>query len=117
MQSGALSLTLVFVIAILGFKYLAGYDWIESVWMVVVTLSTVGYSEGTDTTQAVQVFTIFVILIGVTSAAYTFGGFLQLMLQGEVAEALGKRKMRSSHIVRTPRDAGGAEPDLAECVS
>lgn len=61
--------------------------------MVVVTISTVGYSENTDASSAMQVTMIFVILFGVSAAAYTCGGFLQLMLEGEVDRALGRRKM------------------------
>lgn len=92
-QIGAVSLVAVFVASVVGYRLTGEYDWLEAVWMVVVTISTVGYGEGTDSSAATQVFTIFVIILGVTSAAYTFGGFIQLMLEGEFERALGKRKM------------------------
>ena len=90
---GAISLAIVVASSVLGFRFIAGYDWLEALWMVVVTISTVGYSESTDSSAAVQVFTMLVILLGVTAAAYTCGGFIQLLLEGEVERVMGRRKM------------------------
>jgi voltage-gated potassium channel len=90
---GAISLASVFFISIIGYRYIAGYSWLESVWMVVITISTVGFSESSQATPAVQVFTIAVVMLGVTSAVYTCGGFIQLLLEGEVERVLGKRRM------------------------
>jgi voltage-gated potassium channel len=90
---GALSLGCVLILSVTGYHFLGGYDWLDAVWMVVITVSTVGYSENTQSTSVVQILTIGVILLGVTSSVYTCGGFIQLMLEGEVERALGKRKM------------------------
>jgi voltage-gated potassium channel len=90
---GALSLALVFVSSIVGYHYLGDYDWLESIWLVVVTISTVGYAERSQAPVAIQVLTMVVILLGVTSSVYTFGGFIQLLLEGEVERAFGRRKM------------------------
>lgn len=92
-RNGAISLATVFALSVIGFRFLGGYGWLESTWMVVVTISTVGYSEHTDSPAAMQVMMILVILLGVSAAAYTCGGFIQLMLEGEVERVLGRRKM------------------------
>ncbi len=83
----------VFVLSVIGFRTFGGYNWLESVWMVVITISTVGYGESTSATPAMQVTMILVILLGVSAAAYTCGGLIQLMLEGEVDRVLGRRKM------------------------
>ena len=73
--------------------------------MVVVTISTVGYGESSDQNTFVQLITIFVIVFGVTAGAYTFAGFVQVLLAGEIEEALGIKKMTreinklSDHVV------------------
>ena len=90
---GALSLACVVVISVLGFQILGGYNLLEAIWMVVITISTVGFSERTQSTPQIQILTIMVILLGVSSAVYTCGGFIQLVLEGEVEKALGRRKM------------------------
>ena len=92
-RNGAIALLTVFVMSVLGFHFIAGYDWLSSVWMVVITISTVGYSEQSDAEAPTQILMMLVILLGVTAGAYTFGGFVQLLLQGEVDRILGKRKM------------------------
>ena len=90
---GAVSLLTIFVVSVIGYRVLGDYDWLEAIWLVVVTISTVGYGESTESSVSIQVFTIFVILLGVTAATYTGGGFIQLMLEGEVEKVLGRRKM------------------------
>lgn len=90
---GAQSLAFVFAASILSYRFLGDYSWLEAVWIVVVTISTVGFNETPETAPILQIVTIFVIMLGVTSAVYTCGGFIQLLLEGEVERALGKRKM------------------------
>ena len=90
---GAISLITVFVLSIAGFHFIGGRSWLESIWMVVITVSTVGFSERTQSDPAVQIMTICVILFGVSFSVYTCGGFIQLLLEGEVERVLGRRKM------------------------
>lgn len=40
-----------------------------------------------------QLWTIAVILMGVSASVYTVGGFIQFLLEGEVDRVLGKRRM------------------------
>ena len=92
-RNGAIALFVILTLSVGGFHWIGGYGWIESMWMVVVTVSTVGYGERSDSDAATQILMMFVILLGVSASAYTFGGVLQLMLEGEVDRLLGKRKM------------------------
>ena len=55
---GALSLLVVIALSVLGFHYIAGYDWIDALWMVVITISTVGYSEHSQLPIETQLLTI-----------------------------------------------------------
>ncbi len=118
---GFIALTAIFILAVLGYRFLGQYEWLESIWMVVVTISTVGYSEQSESPPAVQLLTIVVILLGVSAAAYTFGGFVQLALQGELDRALGRRKL--SRTISTLQDHviicgfGRLGQDLADSLS
>jgi voltage-gated potassium channel len=89
---GFIILASVVVAAVCGYRLL-GYRWIEAIWMVVITIASVGYGERSTQPQAVQLFTVVVILLGFSAAAYTFGGLLQLLLAGELEEILGRRRM------------------------
>ncbi len=90
---GAVFLGLVVAVSVFGFHVLEGYGWIESLWLVVVTISTVGFGESSTMSTKTQLFTTLVIIFGMSASVYTIGGFIQLMLEGEVERLLGKRRM------------------------
>lgn len=92
-KQGAVSLAAIFVLAVLGYRTIAGFSWMKSVWMVVITVSTVGYGEDSTLPSEVQLLTIAVILLGVSASAYTFGSLLQYFLEGEFDRVLGNRMM------------------------
>ncbi len=91
-RTGAIVLGVVFVGSAVGFR-VAGYDWIESVRMTAITISTVGYGESSQSAPWLQLFTVLVIVVGTSAAVYTFGGFFQMVLEGELEQALGHRRM------------------------
>jgi voltage-gated potassium channel len=90
LRVGLVVLVIIFLVAVLGYR-LAGWEWIEAVYMVVVTLSTVGYKEAHDLSGSpgLQLFTILVIIFGVSTALYIVGGLVQMMAEGEINRALG----------------------------
>ena len=92
-RRGASALVAIVLLAVVGYHVIAGYDWIESLWMVVITVSTVGYSEQSGHHWTTQLLSIAVILLGTTAAAYTITGMIQLTLQGEFDRAFGRRRM------------------------
>jgi len=104
---GALVLASVFVLAVLGYRFLASYDWMQAVWMVVVTISSVGYGERSQLPSHVQALSVFVIVFGMSAAVYTVGGFIQLMLEGEIQSALGQQ--------RTTREIKGLTDHVIVC--
>lgn len=89
---GMILLTCV-ISAICGFHFLGNYTWLESFWLVVITLSSVGFSEKSQHGPGMQLFMIGVILSGMTAVAYTFGGFMQLITADELSRILGHRRM------------------------
>ena len=93
MRNGLIILGAVFAIAVVGFRLLGDYDWMNALWMTTVTISSVGFSERSDSSPALQLFTIGVIVFGMSAAAYTFGGFVQMVLEGELEVLLGHRRM------------------------
>jgi len=89
---GAVVLAAIFVVAVVGYHAL-DYSWLDSLWLGVITVSSVGYSEQSSADDSVKVFSILVIVFGMCAAAYTIGGFLQMLTEGELERALGRRRM------------------------
>jgi len=91
---GGFVLAAVFILAILGYRFVGDYDWIAAVWMVVITISTVGYGETSQLPPRIQALTVLVIVLGISASVYTFGGLFQLVVEGELENVLGKRRMK-----------------------
>ena len=87
---GAFFLAAVVILAVLGY-WLAGYKIWEAIWIVVVTLSSVGFAEKSKQSFEVQLLTIGLIIFGLTAAIYTIGGFIQMVAEGEIERAVGMR--------------------------
>lgn len=89
---GAVILGVVSLSGVLGYRA-AGLSWIDSVYMVVISLSTIGYTEAFTPTPALRLFTIYLIVVGLSALAYTSSGFLQLLTEGEINRVLGALRM------------------------
>jgi voltage-gated potassium channel len=78
----------------LGYVWLEGWSFFEALYMTVISLTTVGYSEVRPLTQAGRAYTMVLILWGVGFMLYVFGTVARVVVEGEIREALGKRKLQ-----------------------
>ncbi|MCE9556085.1 MAG: NAD-binding protein [Planctomycetes bacterium] len=95
-RAGGIALVVILVVAVCGYRFLdrqGDRGWLDDLYLVVITISTVGYGEKSTLDPARQIWTIAVILFGLTASGYTIGGLLQLMTEGELQRALGVRRM------------------------
>ena len=70
----AYGISLLFIlvlIAITAYHFLEGWDWLDSAYFAVATMTTVGYGDLTPRTDAGKIFTIMFILVGVSTGFYT----------------------------------------------
>ena len=67
----------------------------DGVYMTVITVSTVGFGEVHPLSDAGKAFASLLIMAGLGTAVYTFTSLGQTLLEGELAEALGRRRMKS----------------------
>jgi len=93
LRNGLAVLAIIFVVGVLGYR-LAGWSLLDAIYMVVLTLSTVGLEEVHDlsATPLLEAFTILVIVFGVSTTLYIVGVFVQMMTEGEINRALGIRR-------------------------
>ena len=94
-RRGALMIGVVFVVSVLGRFLLAKTTLLEAIFWTVVTISTVGYSFHTpaDVEPAEQLLAVGVIIVGTLAVAYTGGVLLQAVIEGQLDNALGVRRM------------------------
>ncbi len=102
---GAIFFVCSCVIAIFAYC-MAGWSFLEAVYMVTITIFGVGYGEVRPIEQTgLKIFTIGFIISGCTSAIYFLGGCVQMLAEGEINKALGARRMTrgidrlSNHVI------------------
>lgn len=83
----------VVVVGVVGFMLVEGWDFVDSLYMVVITLSTVGFTEVHPLSSEGRLFTVGLILSGVGAFAYLVGSFTQLMVEGRLQIMLERRRM------------------------
>lgn len=93
LRRGLIFLGCFFVVAVLGYHFITGKGWLDSIYFFVITVSTVGYGETSTASPAMQLWTIAVIVIGVFAATYTLGLTVQMMVEGQILRAMGIRRM------------------------
>ncbi|HEY1262070.1 MAG TPA: potassium channel protein [Terriglobales bacterium] len=87
------ALAVLILISTLGFHFIEGWSWLDSLYMVVTTLTTVGYREIHDLSSAGRIFNIGVILAGVSLLFLGIGSLTQALLEFELRNFFGRRKM------------------------
>lgn len=91
--TGIIFFSLTVVAAVMGYM-VAGWNFLDAIYMVVITIFGVGYGEVQPlTSPPLKVFTIFVIIAGALSVAYTVSGFVQMITEGEIHRALNVKRM------------------------
>ncbi len=86
-----LAATLLFGTA--GYVLLEGMTPFEALYMTVITISTVGFSEIKPLSVYGRVITLIVIATGVTIGGYTLGMLLRMFIEGELKKSYGRRKL------------------------
>src|SRR5215469_12582607 len=76
-----------------GFHYIEHWSWFDSFYMVVITLTTIGYQEVHELSHAGRVFNVALIIAGVALVFLMIGALTQALLESELGRVLGKRRM------------------------
>ena len=89
---GITGLVLVIVIGTVGFLGF-GMGFLDALFQTVITVSTVGFGEAKPFDTGEKVFTIFLILVGVAMAAYTFSVAIDTFVEGYLGGTYRRRRM------------------------
>ncbi len=89
------ALVIVVLGGTLGFVTLEGMDPLDALYMTVITLSTVGFGEIRPLHPAGRIFVIFLIMFGVALVGFTASVVGQIILEGQLRDVLGRRKMEN----------------------
>jgi voltage-gated potassium channel len=86
---------LIFINAfgVAGYMIIEGWNFMDSLFMTVITITTVGYSEVHDLTPGGEIFTIVLLIVGVGIIFYLLGTEAKLLLEGQLEDLIGRKRL------------------------
>jgi len=85
----------VALIGTVGYELIEGWGFVESLYMTLITLTTVGYGEVHQLSSAGRIYTMFLLMGGVGAAAYTAFTAVELLVDREMRWVLKGRRMEN----------------------
>ena len=86
-------LALLVTIGTAGYMVIEGWRFLDSLYMTIITLATVGFKEAYPLSDAGKIFTILLIIFGVSVIGYTVGSLAQIMFEGQFQRIVGRKKV------------------------
>ncbi|MFA5183839.1 MAG: potassium channel protein [Syntrophales bacterium] len=83
----------ILIVGTIGYVKLEGWGIFESLYMVVITLSTVGFREIHELNTAGRLLTMSIIVFGIGTVGYTVGQIVEIIVEDQVGGYRRRRKM------------------------
>lgn len=80
----------------IGYQFLLNVSFIDALYMTVITISTVGYTEVGEMNPAAQLFSIFIIFLGLGTVGYGLTHLGSFFLEGSLRDNWRKKKMEAN---------------------
>lgn len=96
---------LVLAIGVIGYKIISGFSWIEAIYMTIITVTTVGFSEVKPLNTEAKIFTVFLIVTSVFIFGFAISVITEYILGRNSLQLLKKKRVRnkinslSEHVV------------------
>src|SRR2546421_3834874 len=87
------ALLVLSAIGTIGFHEIEGWNWLDSLYMVVITFSSIGYGEIHPLSRAGRIFNIGLITSGAVMVALGIGTLTEALLEFELLQFFGRRRV------------------------
>ena len=88
-------LIFILVFGTIGYQFLLNVSFVDALYMTVITISTVGYTEVGEMSPAAQLFSIFIIFLGLGTVGYGLTSLGSIFFEGSLRENWRKKKMET----------------------
>ena len=96
LQLGLTAFAAVILVGFVGYQIFEDYSALDALYMTVITVSSVGFSEVAPLTDTGRLFTIFLITGGVGSVAFAVASGAEFVLEGHMRRIIERRRMDRS---------------------
>jgi voltage-gated potassium channel len=93
---GCVIMFAVVAAGVASYMLIEGWTFFDSIYQVIITLSTVGFQEVNPLSEQGRVATMLLIVCGVGSFAYLVGSFTQVLIEGRLQEIWGRRRVQKA---------------------
>lgn len=84
----------ILTVGTVGYMFFEGYDFLDALYMTVITISTTGFKEVAPLSTNGRIFTICLIIFTLAVFAYSLGSISSYLLDGDFLVLLRKRRIR-----------------------
>jgi voltage-gated potassium channel len=86
-------LALVLSMGTAGYMILEDWNFLDSLYMTVITISTVGFSEINPVSNQGRILTMTILVSGLGVLAYVVGTLTRTLVEGQLLEVMGRKKL------------------------
>lgn len=85
-------ITLVLLFGIMGYQFISNYTWIEALYMTIVTVTTVGFSEVRPLDAQAKIFTVVLIISSVFILRFAISVITEYISSRNSLQLIKKKK-------------------------
>jgi voltage-gated potassium channel len=100
-----LLVVIVLLFGVLGYRFISDYSWIDALYMTIITVTTVGFSEVRPMGPEGKIFTVLLILTSVFTVGFAISVVTEYILSRNSLQILKKKRVKktidnlSNHVV------------------
>jgi voltage-gated potassium channel len=92
---GICAFAIIVAIGTVGYELIEGWSLLDSLYMTITTITTVGFQEVHALSETGRIFTIFLIIFGVGGALYILTMLVGFILEGQFGITMWRRRMKT----------------------
>ena len=93
---GIFGLIAIVAIGIIGYMAIEGWGFLDSLYMTIIAITTVGFNEVHPLSTGGRIFSIFLIIGGVGGALYVITGIVHYVVEGNIRSTWEKHRMKNN---------------------